>query len=344
MSTGEEGHTAVAERGTRKRRVGLKNGGKSKNKKQKTRPPSSDRFKLTQKKQKLFQKRARDYNSDEEDGESKKAPEVTIREKIFSDANMGPNYDEVEEEEDGSDKDENSDGEDHGEIQSGITRFAADDGCNAFKMAFKSIMKSKGDDALGPVLSAQKNLIAQKLAEEEAEKKAKGQARKAKYLVAEKGHVKPANHLESHEKVLIGVATKGVVKLFNAVNKAQHAQKGLNASRSKDAKVLKKRRKEAFFSELGKTPRTDSKVWHTLHCLLLSLAVSYKCILGNLLVRFCRQAQKSSNSNEEEAPAWAPLRDNYMLANPKLKDWDKKQETNEGDDFAAMSGDESYDD
>ncbi|KAF8107280.1 hypothetical protein N665_0124s0072 [Sinapis alba] len=316
MSTGEETHTAVSERGTRKRRVGLKNGGKSKNKKSKTHPPSSDRFKLTQKKKKLFQKRARDYNSDEdeEEDESKKAPEVTIREKIFSDANMGPNYDEVEEEEEGSDKDENSDGEDHGEIQSGITRFGNDDGCNAFKMAFKSIMKSKGDDALGPVLSAHKHLIAQKLADEEAEKKAKGQARKAKYLVAEKGHVKPANHLESHEKILIGVATKGVVKLFNAVNKAQHAQKGLNASRSKDAKVLKKRRKEAFFSELGKAPRTDSK------------------------------AQKSSNTNEDEAPAWAPLRDNYMLANPKLKDWDKKQDTREGDDFAPMSGDESYED
>lgn len=26
-----------------------------------------------------------------------------------------------------------------------------------------------------------------------------------------------------------------------------------------------------------------------------------------------------------EAPAWAPLRDNYMLTNPKLKDWDKMQ-------------------
>lgn len=37
------------------------------------------------------------------------------------------------------------------------------------------------------------------------------------------------------------------------------------------------------------------------------------------------QAQTSSNPNEGEAPAWAPLRDNYMLANPKLKDWDKKQ-------------------
>ncbi|KAJ4903918.1 Uncharacterized protein Rs2_17869 [Raphanus sativus] len=61
---------------------------------------------------------------------------------------------------------------------------------------------------LGPVLSAHKHLIAQELADEEAEKKAKGQARKAKHLVAEKGHVKPANHLELHEKIFIGVATK----------------------------------------------------------------------------------------------------------------------------------------
>ncbi|CAH8363094.1 unnamed protein product [Eruca vesicaria subsp. sativa] len=176
----------------------------------------------------------------------------------------------------------------------------------------REIQKALGRTT-GPVLSAHKNLIAQKLAEEEAEKKAKGQARKAKHLVAEKGHVKPANYLESHEKVLIGVATKGG-NGYSSVNKAQHAEKGLNASRSKDSKVLKKRRKEAFFSELGKTSKTDPK------------------------------AQKASNSTEEEAPAWAPLRDNYMLANPKLKDWDKKQETSEGDDFAAMSGDESYED
>ncbi|CAH2044817.1 unnamed protein product [Thlaspi arvense] len=315
MSTGEGGHMAVADRGTRKRRVGAKNGGKSKSKKFKTTPSSSDRFKVTTKNKKLFQKRARDYNSDDdEEDEPKKAPEVTNFEKIFTDANMGPNYDVIEDEE-GSDQDDHSDGEDHGEIESGITRFSTDDGCNAFKTAFRAIMKkTKGDDTLGPVLSAHKHLIGQKLAEEEAEKKAKGQARKAKHVVAEKGHVKPASYLDSHEKILIGVATKGVVKLFNAVNKAQHAQKGLNASRSKDAKVLKKRRKEAFFSELGKS-KTDYK------------------------------AQKSSNSHEDEAPpAWAPLRDNYMLANPKLKDWDKKQETGEGDDFAALSGDESYED
>lgn len=150
MSTGEEGHMAMADRGSRKRRVGVKKGTKAaRNKKLKSKPSSSDRFKVTMKNQKLFQKRARDYNSDEEEeeDESKKQPEVTIREKIFSDANMGPNYEEIEEE-DGEDNDENSDGEDHGEIESGITKFATD-GCNAFKIAFKAIMKkTKGDDTL----------------------------------------------------------------------------------------------------------------------------------------------------------------------------------------------------
>ncbi|KFK31310.1 hypothetical protein AALP_AA6G096200 [Arabis alpina] len=291
--------TAMAERG--RRRVGGTNKKKKKNNKL---PPSSS--KVSDKDKRLFKKRARDYNSDEEEEEEDEATQVTIREKIFSDANMGPNYDEIEEE-------QLSDRDSDGELQSEITKFATD-GCNAFRTAFKAIMKkTKGDDdTLGPVLSAHKHLIAEKLAEEEAEWKSKSQARKAKHLVAEKGHVKPASHLDSHEKILIGVATKGVVKLFNAVNKAQHAQKGLNPSRSKDAKVLKKRRKEAFFSELGKTSKTDTK------------------------------AQISSNPNEDEAPSWAPLRDNYMLANPKLKDWDKKQETREEDD--GLSGDESYED
>lgn len=148
MSTGEEGH--MAERGTGKRRVGRKNDGKGKKKKLKTQPASSERSKVSMKSKKLFQKRARDYNSDddEDEDESTKPAPVSIREKIFSDANMGPNYDEIEEEE-GSDKDENSDGEDHGEIQSGITRFSTDDGCNAFRVAFKAIMKkTKGEDAL----------------------------------------------------------------------------------------------------------------------------------------------------------------------------------------------------
>ena len=36
------------------------------------------------------------------------------------------------------------------------------------------------------------------------------------------------------------------------------------------------------------------------------------------------QVQASSSGQaDDEGPAWAPLRDNYMLSNSKLKDWDK---------------------
>ncbi|KAB2003898.1 hypothetical protein ES319_D11G161400v1 [Gossypium barbadense] len=135
--------------------------------------------------------------------------------------------------------------------------------------------------------------------------------------VAEKGHVKPANYLDSQEKFLIGIATKGVVKLFNAVNKAQKAQKGLDPSRSKDAKVIRKRRKEAFFSELGKT----------------SLPARDSSSKGN-----------TSDSRNDEGPAWAPLRDNYMLTNPKLKDWDKMADSAIVDDVGMMSEDSGSDD
>lgn len=37
------------------------------------------------------------------------------------------------------------------------------------------------------------------------------------------------------------------------------------------------------------------------------------------------QAGASSDSVDGEGPSWAPLCDNYMLTNSKLKDWDKTQ-------------------
>ncbi|XP_010524632.1 PREDICTED: RRP15-like protein [Tarenaya hassleriana] len=303
MSAGEEAGLSMAERGARKRRVGKKKGGKAK--KLKALPGSAEKVKITKKMKKLFQKRARDYNSDDDDNDEVEAtnPNVIGGNK-FSDDEMEEETGDSsgdEEKVNGKDKgsgDEDSEDGENEEIQRGITRLA--EGCKGFRIAFRAIMKKgKEDDTLGPILSAKKHLVAKKLAEEEAERKVKGQAKREKHLVAEKGHVKPANYLDSHEKFLIGVATKGVVKLFNAVNKAQHAQKGLNLSRSKDIKVIRKRRKEAFFSELGKPSRAEVEA---------------------------KAKAKSPNSIGDEAPAWAPLRDNYMLANPKLKDWDKKQD------------------
>ncbi|KAF7145107.1 hypothetical protein RHSIM_Rhsim04G0007200 [Rhododendron simsii] len=320
----EEVHTQETGNGPNKRRIGHKKGGKAKKKQKVFQGSREKKVKIDKRMQKLYSKRVRDYNSDDDDEDDDGDVEPSHiarngneqsygRNKVFD----GKSSDEEEEEPQNDDMEHEMSEDEDGEILPGITKFS--EGCNAFRMAFKKITKTNiSDDLLGPVLSAHKKLLAEKLAEEETERKVKGEAKKEKQLIREKGHVKPANFLDSHEKFLIGVATKGVVKLFNAVNKAQIAQKGLNPSRSKDAKAIRKRRKEAFFSELGKTPSQTA----------VTLA----------------KAGTSRGTVDGEGPAWAPLRDGYMLTNPKLKDWDKMQDTMVEDDVGRLSSDSSSDD
>ncbi|XP_047945728.1 RRP15-like protein [Salvia hispanica] len=304
----------------RKRKSGKKKGIMAK-KRQRMHQGGEKKVKINPKTRKLYQKRARDYNSDdtEEDEEPQQAPSAVA---VDESKQIGDGFDDGGDEEDegfgGEEEGEVSEDE-SGKIQPGIVRFS--EGIKAFKSAFKKIVKKSGgdEDVLGPVLSANKKLIAEKLAEEDLEKKVKGEAKKERHIISEKGHVKPADYLDAHEKLLLGVATKGVVKLFNAVNKAQNAQKGLNPLRTKDEKVIKQRRKEAFFSELGRTS---------------TQAAATVIKVGS-----------SSGPGAVEAPAWAPLRDNYMLTNPKLKDWDKMQDANAADDFGRTSdADSSSDD
>ncbi|KAM5580328.1 RRP15-like protein [Rosa sericea] len=300
------GETQLAEaaKGPNKRRIGKTKGSKAR-KKAKKMPHASDGSramkpkKIDPKMKKLYRKRAREYDSEEEEEEESGGSEEEGEEK------------EAEGKERRKAEEGFSDDEEDDEVQPGITKLS--EGCNAFRLAFRSIIKkSVADDVMGPVLSGNKKLIAEKLAEEDAERKVKGEA-KEKQLVIEKGHViKPVNY-DPHEKFLISLATRGVVTLFNAVSKAQNAQKGLDPSRFKDAKVIRKRRKEAFFSELGKTSASA-------------------------------KAQTSKGSVENEGPAWAPLRDNFMLTNSKLKDWDKMTEQVGKDDIGRMSEDSSSDD
>ncbi|XP_039005673.1 RRP15-like protein isoform X2 [Hibiscus syriacus] len=300
--TMEEGNVAA---GKRKRNIGKKKGNKTKNKKLKMLEGKGKKLRVSKKMRNLFEKRARDYNSDDDEEEEERKEKENTEAAATRRGGGGDNSSEGREEEEG------------GEIQPGVMKFT--EGVRAFRVAFKNIIKRNiANDSLGPVLSGHKQLIAKKLAEEEAERKVKGEAKKEKHLVAEKGHVKPANYLDSHEKFLIGIATKGVVKLFNAVNKAQKAQKGLDPSRSKDAKMIRKRSKEAFFSELGKT----------------SFPVQNSSSKDNT----------SCDPSNDEGPAWAPLRDNYMLTNPKLKDWDKMADSAIVDDVGRMSEDSGSDD
>ncbi|GAU20853.1 hypothetical protein TSUD_120450 [Trifolium subterraneum] len=334
--------TQVVEPGTGlgKRKFGRNQGRKKSSKKQKVMQPphGQKKVKINQKMKKLYNKRAREYNSDDDEDETTapatvKTRGVASRKTRVVESITKKKHEEEDIESEELSEDERAAGgqrtqknvtdkkvnfsEDEGEddddeIQPGITKFS--EGCKAFKMAFKNIIKkSVSDDLFGPVLSAHKNLVIEKLAEEDAERKVKGEAKKEKLLIAEKGHVKPANYLDSHEKFLISVATKGVVKLFNAVNKAQIAQKGLDPSKNRDAKELKKRTKEAFYSELGKPAVGTS-------------------------------AKANPSKGEDEQPSWAPLRDNYMLTNSRIKDWDKNMPSkNESDDMENISEDSGSD-
>ncbi|KAK6927654.1 hypothetical protein RJ641_006245, partial [Dillenia turbinata] len=263
----EESHLVEAGNGTKKRSRHPK--GKKAKKKQRMVRGTGEKIKIDKKLRKLFQKRVKEYNSD--DDEPSTAAE---NENLLS-----PGKDEVAEGNSDVDNAEVEVSEGEGEedgAQPGITKFTEG-------IAFKKITKENlTDDPLGPVLSRQKQLLAEKLAEEESEQKVKGESKKEKKLVQEKGHVKPDKYLDSHENFLI------------SVNKAQNAQKGLDPSRFKDAKAIRKRRKKAFFSELSKTSPPA-------------------------------QDKPSGGQGDSEGPAWAPLRDSYMLTTSKLKDWDKME-------------------
>lgn len=272
--------------------------GKGKKKPYKKLKPFPQPKNPSQKMKKLFKKRVRAYSSDGEEEEEEEEEEVKAQEEAVLEDDDESKEEEAKED-DGSDDDLQNHREDGYDL--GITKFA--EGCSAFRTAFrKSINSHLPNDPLGPILAAQKKLVAEKLLEEETERKTKGEAKKEKHLAGEKGHVKPANFLDTKEKLLISIATKGVVKLFNAVNKAQNPQKGLNPSRSRDAKELAKRRKQTFLSELEKsTPGTTDS----------SSAFNSS------------KFTKSVNKENEDEPGWAPLRDSYMLNSSKAKDWNK---------------------
>ncbi|RAL42802.1 hypothetical protein DM860_009309 [Cuscuta australis] len=277
--------TEVQKGMSNKRHIGSKKRNGRAKKKQKTMPFNEKKVRIDKKMKKLFQKRAREYHSDDDDDDDKDDDSDRVVEELGDMAFHGKNdefEDDTSHDEEGDVEEKNDESEDEGgEIQPGITKFM--EGCKAFKIAFKKIQKkTASDDVLGPVLSAHKKLVAEKLAEEETERKVK------------------------------------VVKLFNAVNKAQHAQRGLNPARSRDEKIIKKRKKDAFFSELGKSSSQSGGIF--------------------------QKGDTSVGAKDNDGPVWAPLRDNYMLTHQKLKDWDKQQDTATGDDFRMASADSSSDD
>lgn len=197
-----ESHLSEAGGIPKKRKSGHKKGRKAK-KKVNVFPAAGEKIKIDNRMKKLFRKRARDYNSDDDEDE-----EVAVSK---DDSDVPLTDDEKSLESHGLDDDkpevsDNENEEDDDEVHPGIIKFT--EGVRAFRTAFQSIIKKNvSDDSLvsltaipefciklwtlsltcallqGPVMSAHKNLVAEKLAKEETERKVKGEAKKEKHLV-----------------------------------------------------------------------------------------------------------------------------------------------------------------
>ncbi|KAG6557983.1 hypothetical protein Mapa_000162 [Marchantia paleacea] len=172
----------------------------------------------------------------------------------------------------------------------------------AFGRAFSSIMnkkvpKSELTDSLGPVLAERKQLLVKKLEEEENERRKKTDVKKKK-REREKGHTIPQTYTDVKEKALIKLATTGVVRLFNAVSKAQKVQADADISSSKSAKATWKQSKQAFMTQLRGGPKDETRP------------------VGG----------PEKSAEEEEEAGWSALKDDFMLGTAKMKDWDKNPE------------------
>ncbi|KAJ7199498.1 hypothetical protein O6H91_Y498200 [Diphasiastrum complanatum] len=181
---------------------------------------------------------------------------------------------------------------------------------SAFGRAFGKIMKKPipTHDTMGPVLAAQKHLIAKKLEEESNSQQVKSQSRKQKRALREVGHVLPQSYIDTKEIQLIRLATKGVVTLFNAVNKAQRVQANLVESSGRTSKGAVKQSKAAFLAELRGLTAGGTKT--------SSHAATDPVTNEN--------ENKRRDVVSGEKPGWTVLQDNFMLGRSTLKEWDKK--------------------
>eukprot|EP00850_Spirogloea_muscicola_P006751 SM000032S12135 [mRNA] locus=s32:621595:623385:- [translate_table: standard] len=155
--------------------------------------------------------------------------------------------------------------------------------------AWRRAMAGLGVAALqGPILASQKRELAQKLREEGELRKGRSKSRREALEVREKAHVLPAAITDGTEKELHRLATRGVVRLFNSVAKAQKVHEEALGADSQTRKAA---------LELSQT------------------------VLQSGLQGSRESAKKEENISSQ--PQWAVLQDSFLLGKPKLKDWDK---------------------
>lgn len=165
------------------------------------------------------------------------------------------------------------------------------------------------------ILSKSKS-VAKRQREEAAESNADKAAKKMRLEMKQRGHVAVPKRGEdpphdANEKALLKTATRGVVRLFNAVSKAQRDQKDalVGGSRSRVAKLDK----ASFLAELrgaGGEKKT---------------ATALPAGTGPATAAPAKPAP-----SQAAASGWGVLSDSFGLqSGAKMKDWDKQDDSEE---------------
>ena len=210
---------------------------------------------------------------------------------------------------------------------------------DTFSRAFARIMDTSGVKAevlAAPILAGSKSIAARK-AEDEAEAKADRDAKRLRLEMKQRGHAIPKRRgedpaLDAKEKTLQKTATRGVVRLFNAVAKAQRRlreDEGVTGSRAKAAKLGK----ASFLAEL----RNSRAAGEGNEAVVPSARAPSAAAMA-------AQAQPGgSDSDEEGGAGWAVLQEGFtgLQGGSKMKDWDKQVSEDESEGGGDDDGDDS---
>lgn len=170
--------------------------------------------------------------------------------------------------------------------------------------------------------------ISKRRAEEDAATKADREAKKLRMEMKQRGHAIPGRRGEdptadAREKNLQRMATRGIVKLFNAIAKAQRQLKetqDATGNRTKAAKLGK----ASFLAELRNVKSAGSEI-----------AVQPAPKQKSLRMRATLQHINDKDREEDEmGDGWDVLKEGFtgLQGGGKMKDWDKQVEEEQAEE------------
>lgn len=202
---------------------------------------------------------------------------------------------------------------------------------NTFSGALEALLgrAEARDEDEKPELQILKDMPKQETEEDEEAARAAKQAREASRLAVlqrklfkNKDHKVPDFSGAELEAKLRKVAQRGVVKLFNAINR--HQKTSTTDSSSVTRKVTDDAVKKKFIDSLGRTAGGADKR-KSIEAQNGSADNSEDEETKPLQATTTRRSVAKKSSTKAAAPSWEVLRDDYLLG-AKMKDWNKESD------------------